>query len=213
MTSKWAWWRLKSPTSRLFTQSFIQTQIKENIKALCHWPLCGEFTSDWWIPRTNDQLRGKCFHLMKSSWEVFKVSICEMSLQNTSLVSQGLVSNEILFFNFILLPICIHHMILIVHIIIPQVTVIFYPSFWLVVGIAKAIGLPLTIIEFLLTRYGILVQLMVCYIFSTMLLLESMVTYCQLDPWEQLHCNFNWNISFDKRWIKCWLQNDIHLVK
>ena len=30
-------------------------QIKENIKALRHWPLCGEFTVDRWIPRTNDQ--------------------------------------------------------------------------------------------------------------------------------------------------------------
>ena len=36
-------WRLKSPASRLFTQPFIQTQIKENIKAPRHWPLCGEF--------------------------------------------------------------------------------------------------------------------------------------------------------------------------
>ena len=46
----------------------IQAQIKENIKALRHWPLCGEFTGDQWIPRTNGQLRGKCFHLMTSSW-------------------------------------------------------------------------------------------------------------------------------------------------
>ena len=35
---------LKSPASRLFTEPFIQTQIKENIKAPRHWPLCGEFT-------------------------------------------------------------------------------------------------------------------------------------------------------------------------
>ena len=28
-------------------------QIKENIKATCHWPLCGESTGDRWIPRTN----------------------------------------------------------------------------------------------------------------------------------------------------------------
>ena len=27
-----------------------------------------EFTWDRWIPRTNGQLRGKCFHLMTSSW-------------------------------------------------------------------------------------------------------------------------------------------------
>ena len=39
----------------LFTQPFIQTQIKENIKAPRHWPLYGEFTGDRWIPRTNDQ--------------------------------------------------------------------------------------------------------------------------------------------------------------
>ena len=47
---RWARWRLKSPASRLFTQPFIQAQIKENIKAQRHWPLCGEFTGDWWIP-------------------------------------------------------------------------------------------------------------------------------------------------------------------
>ena len=41
---------------------------KQNIKAPRHWPLCGEFTGDRWIPRTNDQLRRKCFHLMSSSW-------------------------------------------------------------------------------------------------------------------------------------------------
>ena len=42
-------------------------QIKENIKAPRHWPLCGEFTGDRWIPHTSGQLRGKCFHLMTSS--------------------------------------------------------------------------------------------------------------------------------------------------
>ena len=31
-------WRLKSPASRLFTQPFIQSQIKENIKAPRNWP-------------------------------------------------------------------------------------------------------------------------------------------------------------------------------
>ena len=30
-------------------------QIKENIKAPRHWPLCGKFTGDRWIPRTNGQ--------------------------------------------------------------------------------------------------------------------------------------------------------------
>ena len=41
--------------------------LKENIKAPRHWPLCGEITGDRWIPRTNGQSRGKCFHLMTSS--------------------------------------------------------------------------------------------------------------------------------------------------
>ena len=38
--------------SRLFIQPFIQAHIKENIKTPRHWPLCGEFTGDRWIPRT-----------------------------------------------------------------------------------------------------------------------------------------------------------------
>ena len=42
----------KSSASRLFTQPFIQAQIKENIKAPRHWPLCGEFTGARWIPST-----------------------------------------------------------------------------------------------------------------------------------------------------------------
>ena len=32
--------------SRLFTQPFIRAQIKVNIKAPRHWPLCGKFTGD-----------------------------------------------------------------------------------------------------------------------------------------------------------------------
>ena len=43
------------PASRLFTQPFLQAQIKENIKAPCHWPLRGEFTRCRWIPRTKGQ--------------------------------------------------------------------------------------------------------------------------------------------------------------
>ena len=34
----------------MFTQPFIQTQIKENIKAPRHWPLCGEFTGNGEFP-------------------------------------------------------------------------------------------------------------------------------------------------------------------
>ena len=55
VTSWWARWHLKSPASWLFIQPFIQAQIKENIKALRHWPLWREFTHDRWIPRANGQ--------------------------------------------------------------------------------------------------------------------------------------------------------------
>ena len=30
-------------------------QTKENIKDPRHWPLCGEYTGNQWIPRTNGQ--------------------------------------------------------------------------------------------------------------------------------------------------------------
>ena len=44
-------------------------QLKENIKALCDWPLCGEFTGDRWILRTKGLVTRKiCFHLMTFSW-------------------------------------------------------------------------------------------------------------------------------------------------
>ena len=50
LTSQWPRWRLKSPASRLFTQPFIQTQIKENFKAPRHWTLCGEVTGTGEFP-------------------------------------------------------------------------------------------------------------------------------------------------------------------
>ena len=50
MTSLWVQWRLKLPASRLFTQPFIRAQIKVNIKAPRHWPLCGEFTGTGELP-------------------------------------------------------------------------------------------------------------------------------------------------------------------
>ena len=56
LTSQWRQnRRLKSPASRVFTQLFIQAQLKENVKGPRYWPLYGEFTGDWWIPRTNGQ--------------------------------------------------------------------------------------------------------------------------------------------------------------
>ena len=46
VTSLLAIWHLKLPASRLFTQPFIQAQIKESTKSPRHWLLCGEFTAD-----------------------------------------------------------------------------------------------------------------------------------------------------------------------
>ena len=75
MTSQWARLRLNSTAPRLFTQLFIQAEIKENIKAPRHWPLCGEFTGTgefptqmasnaenvyiWW--RHHVQVRSLCY--------------------------------------------------------------------------------------------------------------------------------------------------------
>ena len=50
LTSYWPRWRHKSPASRLFAQPFIQTQIKENLKAPRHWSFCGEFTGTGEFP-------------------------------------------------------------------------------------------------------------------------------------------------------------------
>ena len=43
------------PSLTIVYSTFIQAQAKENIKASRHWPLCGEFTGDRWIPRTKGQ--------------------------------------------------------------------------------------------------------------------------------------------------------------
>ena len=40
---------------RLFSQSFIQAPIRENVKALRYWPFVWEFTGDRWIPRSKGQ--------------------------------------------------------------------------------------------------------------------------------------------------------------
>ena len=83
VTSEWAWWRLKSPASRVFTQPFIQVEIKESIKAPRHWSLWGEFTGDRWISRTKVQIRGKGFHMMTSSWNIGIITADNFQLGHT----------------------------------------------------------------------------------------------------------------------------------
>ena len=82
VTSQCVLRHLKLPASRSFAQPFVQAQIKENIKSRLHWPLWGEFTSDWWIPHRKGQWRGKCFHLMTSSW-LERIHMIIKPLQNT----------------------------------------------------------------------------------------------------------------------------------
>ena len=41
--------------STVYSTIYSDTDQRKNIKAPRHWPLCGEFTGDRWIPRTNGQ--------------------------------------------------------------------------------------------------------------------------------------------------------------
>ena len=80
--SYWGLWHLKSLASRLFAQPFVQVPIKENIKALHHWPLLGKFTGHQRIPLTRGQVAenlsiwwrhhvadcGGCTHEHQASW-------------------------------------------------------------------------------------------------------------------------------------------------
>ena len=54
--------------------------------------LCKEFTGDRWIPRTNGQLRGKCFHLMTSSWPLYKCKYIDGTSQGITHKVRDLLS-------------------------------------------------------------------------------------------------------------------------
>ena len=70
-----------SPASRVFTQPFVQAQIKEDIKAPCHWPspVTGEFPAQrasnaenvciWWRHHVmNIQMAGSCSPRVGAAW-------------------------------------------------------------------------------------------------------------------------------------------------
>ena len=60
----------------------MQTQIKENIKAQRHWPSCGEFTGDRWIPRTNGQYSiGWCHHENQNSSGILWLCVLLLSFR------------------------------------------------------------------------------------------------------------------------------------
>ena len=74
VTSLWARWRLKLPASWSFIQLLVQAQIKENIRALRH---CVKGIHRWLVNSPQSpvnslhkrQWRGKCLHLMTSSYK------------------------------------------------------------------------------------------------------------------------------------------------
>ena len=71
-------WRIDCLLNRLF-----RCRSKKTPKAPRHWTLWGEFSGHRWIPCSKFQWRGKCFHLMRSSWRpsILRVqsSICDNS--------------------------------------------------------------------------------------------------------------------------------------
>ena len=85
----WVRWRLKLLASRVFAQSFVQVQIKENTKAPHHWPWLGESTGDRWIPLTKGQWCEKCIHLVMSTWECCNWTNVDPDLWH-HMASQGL---------------------------------------------------------------------------------------------------------------------------
>ena len=107
-------WRLTSPASRLFTQPFIQTQIKKNIKARRHWPLCGEFTgsgefpaqrasnaenvSIWWRYHGSKQSWASCtidVHIYLQNWETYLYSFKHNDITILSLLSVQVQSRRL----------------------------------------------------------------------------------------------------------------------
>ena len=73
----------------LYSSGYSKCRPKQNIKAPRHWPLWGELTGDRWIPRTNGQLRGKCFHLMTSSriyMQPYSSGLLQWHLSNRKIV-------------------------------------------------------------------------------------------------------------------------------
>ena len=89
MTLSWVQWHLKSLVSRLFTQSFIQAQIKENIKAPRHWegnsPVTGEFPTQRSINTENVSIWWR--HYVKTypstphEEQIFKCGISKLKLK------------------------------------------------------------------------------------------------------------------------------------
>ena len=69
---------------------------RSKIKVPRHWPLCGEFTGDRRIPRTKGQWRGKCFHLMTSTWLQASIPMAAIKLWMWLLIPLSFPSSSII---------------------------------------------------------------------------------------------------------------------
>ena len=75
---------------------------KKNTKALRNWPLYEEFTGDPWIPRTKGQQRGKCFHLMTSSWFRARKSMIVKQFPSPYVLPPQQINHFALVYDFVL---------------------------------------------------------------------------------------------------------------
>ena len=78
-----------------FLNRLFRRRSKETSKLRVNWPLWGDFTGDPWIPRTNGQLRGKCFHLMTSPW--WPMDILIQSNVKTIVYNQIIIGDVIIY--------------------------------------------------------------------------------------------------------------------
>ena len=91
MTSYWGPWRLKSPAFWLFTQPFVQAEIKENTKAPRHGPLWGEFTCEFPAQRT-----GKAENVSIWSWSFSTARASEIIPFSSRFSLSLLLQNDII---------------------------------------------------------------------------------------------------------------------
>ena len=78
---------MSTMASRLFAQPFVQAQIKEDIKALRHWPLWGVSIGDRWILLTRlsyAELKAENVSIWRRH-HVHQPSIAQISLMITYL--------------------------------------------------------------------------------------------------------------------------------
>ena len=73
---------MSAKASQITSVSIVYSTVCSGVDQIKHQsPASPPFvTGDRWIPRTKGQWRGKCFHLMTSSWHVFENVVCKMAI-------------------------------------------------------------------------------------------------------------------------------------